>query len=297
MVRVVSVDLVFLGNFLMDLAWLWVTAKLAGLRAGGWRLAGGAVGGGLLAVWVWFPSGEWLRSPVGAALGTALVLALSFAPCNFRAAGRALGYFLLSGAGIAGTVLLIGLRAPAAGLSGPGQFGGGLVISGVLLCGAGARYLWVAARDRSQLARGLWSLRIDLGGQAVTLPALVDTGNHLRDPLAGTPVAVVEAQALRQVLPPEVFRAISAGWEGLERLPGEWAARCRLVPYRAVGRPDGMLLALAPDQLSVMPPGGGDWQAVQGLVGLSVTPLHPEGRYRGLLPVQLTENGRGTTHA
>ncbi|HYF95026.1 MAG TPA: sigma-E processing peptidase SpoIIGA [Symbiobacteriaceae bacterium] len=290
MIRIVSVDVVFLANFAMDLVWLWVTASLAGLRAGRWRMAGAAAAGGLLAVWAWFDSGLWLRSPAGAAAGTLLLLAVAFAPCRLQQAGRLLGYFLLSGAAIAGTVSLVQLRMPGAGLYMPRAFAGGLVVGGLLLCALGARQLWQAAHGRALLVRGLWSLGVTIGGQSVTLPALVDTGNHLRDPLAGTPVAVVEAAALRQALPPDVYRAVAAGWEGLERLPGEWAARCRLVPYRAVGRPDGMLLALAPDQLTVTPPGGGTGRAVPGLVGLSVSPLHPEGRYRALLPGELASD-------
>lgn len=285
--RYVSVDLVFLINFLMDLLWLWLTAKLAGLRAGRWRLAGAAAAGGLLAVWVWFDSGQWLRSPAGAAVGTLLLLALAFAPCTLMQAVQAAGYFLLSGAAMAGTVMLVQLRVPGAGLYMPDSVAGPLVIAGVALCGAGARTLWYAVHSRRQVARGIWLLGITLGDREVTLPALVDTGNHLKDPLTGTPVAVVEAAALRQLLPPDVCRAVAAGWEALERLPGHWAARCRLVPYRAVGRPDGMLLALLPDQLTVTPPGGGGGQAVQGLVGLATAPLDREGRYRALLPLEL----------
>lgn len=291
MVRVVSVDLLFLLNFLVDLVWLLITGRLAGLRSGRWRLAGAAAAGALLAVWAVFPTGQWLRGPLGAALGTCAVLAAAFAPCGVRQAWRALGSFLLSGAAIAGTVMLVRLRLPGIGLYMPKSFAGGMVLAGLAVGGLGARYCFSWARDRAQLKQGIWSVRILVEGQSVSLPALVDTGNHLRDPLTAMPVAVVEAAAMRQVLPAEVSRAVALGWEGLERLPDAWAARCRLVPYRAVGRPDGMLLAFLPDDLSVAPPGEGRWQSVPGLVGISATPLHPEAVYRALLPVQLAPSG------
>lgn len=286
-VRVVSVDLLFLLNFLMDLVWLLMTGRLAGLRSGRWRLAGAAAAGALLAVWAVFPTGLWLRGPLGAALGTGAVLAAAFAPCSLRQAWRALGAFLLSGAAITGTVMLVRMRLPGVGLYMPAKVSGGLVLVGVAVGGVGARYFWEWVRDRAQLKQGIWSVRILIEGQSVNLPALVDTGNHLRDPLTSTPVAVVDAAALRQVLPPEVSQAVAMGWAGLERLPDEWAARCRLVPYRAVGCPEGMLLAFTPDDLSVMPPGGGRWHSVPGLVGLSMSPLHPEAVFRALLPMQL----------
>ena len=276
----VNVDVAFLVNFLTDISWLWATSRLAGVQAGRWRLALGAGVGAAAAVWAYFPSGRWLTSGPGILAGTAGMLALAFLPCKARQATRAAAYFILSGGAMAGVILM------AANWTGGPGYSPGLVAAGLLVGVVGLRYLWEAARDRSRAVGGLYGLRIRLAGETVTLPALLDTGNHLRDPLGGRPVAVVEALRLKGVLPREVVGAVGGGWAALERLPGDWAARCRLVPYRAVGQPDGMLLAVVPDEVAFQAPGSERWERAVGLIGLAGFPLHPEGQYAALLPEQ-----------
>lgn len=281
-VLVVNVDIAFLTNFVTDFAWLLATGSLAGVRPKWWRVAVAAALGAAAAVWAYFPDGRWLAAGPGALLGTTVLLAVAFWPCSLAQALRTAAYCILSGAAMAGVALLIGGR-------GLHPVSDALVAAGLLLCLAGGRYLWQSARDRFRLTRGLYRLQIRHGGSCVELPALMDTGNALRDPLTGTPVAVVAGAALEGLLPGAVLMAARDGWEGFERLPGDWAARCRLVPYRAVGRSAGMLLAFVPDGLAYRPPEGKDWVSVHGLVGLAGECLHPEGLYQALLPPKLVE--------
>ncbi len=293
LVLYVNVDVAFLLNFLTDLAWLWATRSLAGLRTGFWRLALAAAAGAAASVWAFFPTGRWLATAPGVIGGTAVLLILAFCPCRLQQAVRAAAYFLFSGAVMAGAVLLLSARQGGpVGLPGsaPPDVPAALVAPGLLICLAGARYLWASARGRHRLARELYDLRVRIGPRELELPALLDTGNALRDPLTGTPVAVVELEALRDLLPPLVREAAGEGWSGLTRLPASWQARCRPLPFRAVGQPEGILLALVPDGLTVRRRGRrtGTWRAVRGLVALTREPLHPEGTYRALLPPPLT---------
>lgn len=78
------------------------------------------------------------------------------------------------------------------------------------------------------------------GNRQMKLLALRDTGNTLRDPLTGEQVLVAGADVARELL--------DLSEEQL-RHPVETLARgtlpgLRLVPYRAVGQPGGMLLAM-----------------------------------------------------
>lgn len=75
-------------------------------------------------------------------------------------------------------------------------------------------------------------------GKTVKLKALRDTGNTLRDPVTGEPVMVVDSQvadALTGLNPQQLMHPV----ETMGTVPG-----LRLIPYRAVGQPGGMLLAL-----------------------------------------------------
>lgn len=290
----VYVDVAFLLNFATDLAWVWVTAVLSGLRPRWWRVALSAAVGAAAAVWAYFPAGAWLQSWPGALLGTGVALALAFRPLRPGQWFRVAAYFIFTGGAMAGMVMLAASRGiqPFTYLQTavpPGM----LVAAGILLCLVAARYLWESARERSRLARGLYGLRVSLEGQEVAVTALLDTGNHLRDPLSRKPVVVVEAAALSALLPPGAAMAAGAGPELLDRLPESWRMRCRLVPFRGMGQPAGMLLAFQPDGLALRPPGRDHWLEVEGLVGLTGQQLHPDGAYRALLPWQLAQVAEG----
>lgn len=294
-VILLNVDIAFATNLLTDLAWLWATSALAGLPIRWRRLTLAAAAGSALAVWAYFPSGRWLAGLPGVLLGSLTLLGLAFWPCRMAQGLRATAWFLFTGGAMAGIVLATGPHSPvlAAGGVQPREFPGAVVAAGVLLCLLGGRYLWEAARVRSRISRGLCGLRVTLGSARVELPALLDTGNRLRDPLSGRPVAVVALDDLAHLLPAGVARAAARGWESAEGIEPDWRSRCRLVPYRAVGKPTGVLLAVAADQLEVRLPGATEWGEVRGLVGLSPEPLHPEGLFQALLPPDLA--GGSTT--
>lgn len=288
-VLLVYVDTAFATNFVIDLAWLLAALRLAGLPARWWRLVLSAAAGAGLAVWAYFPSGRWLAGGPGAALGTALILALAALPCPLKRLAQAAFWFVLTGGTAAGLTMLAAARGQMVGrnFAAPAV----LIFAGWMLALVGGRQVLSAWKERVRLARGLCRVRISLAGETAELPALVDTGNALADPFTRTPVVVVEAQALGRLLPPGLAEAVGRGWQGLDSLPRDWAARCRLVPFQAVGRPDGMLLALAPDALAVWSPDapGAAWEPVRGLVGLAGVRLHKEGAYQALLPPALVE--------
>ncbi|MCL1917863.1 MAG: sigma-E processing peptidase SpoIIGA [Peptococcaceae bacterium] len=59
----------------------------------------------------------------------------------------------------------------------------------------------------------LFKVEMDFGWGSVEVPALLDTGNELKDPVTGSPVIVVEERAVRRVLPPDVRRFLDSGWQ------------------------------------------------------------------------------------
>ena len=106
-------------------------------------------------------------------------------------------------------------------------------------------------------------------GHIVTLTALVDTGNLLRDPLTGLPVIVVSRQAARKLT------SLPA--------PGQLLPGMRLISVRTAAG-SALMAIFRPQRIRVL--SGQDWREVRALVGLS-----PDG-YEGaqaLLPACLTE--------
>lgn len=163
-------------------------------------------------------------------------------------------------------VLFILLRLAVCGIA-SGSRGMGLVAAAAvvgLLCllGFGGR------------AYGREYIPVELchNGKKLCLLALRDTGNTLRDPLTGQSVLVVDGYAgetllglrLDQLADPATAVASAA-------VPG-----LRLLPYRSIGSPQGMLAAIRLDNTKI-----GDFRG-SALVAFAPQKLDNEGIYRAL---------------
>ena len=69
----------------------------------------------------------------------------------------------------------------------------------------------------------MYRVEIDCGGRKKELTALLDTGNHLKDPISGKPVSIVSASEAGDLFQGQVG--------------------VRLVPFKTVGCKDGLLPA------------------------------------------------------
>lgn len=115
-------------------------------------------------------------------------------------------------------------------------------------------------------------VRLSHRGKTVQMLALRDTGNTLRDPVSGEPVLVVgdaPAAALtgltRAQLASPVETVVSAPLPGL-----------RLLPFRAVGKQRGLLLALRLDSVHI------DGRPAATLVAFAPEGLDNDGIYQAL---------------
>lgn len=106
--------------------------------------------------------------------------------------------------------------------------------------------------------------------RCVQLTALHDTGNTLRDPVTGRQVLVVDARTAGQLTGLTV-QQLKKPVESLTALPG-----LRLIPYRAVGQENGLLLALKVPQVRI-----GSWQG-STLVAFAPEQLGSDGTYQAL---------------
>jgi stage II sporulation protein GA (sporulation sigma-E factor processing peptidase) len=278
---VVYVDVAFAVNCAVDFCLLLLTAALLRRRVRLRRVASAAGLGALYAVAALFPhmealdwfAGKWLcsvvlvqiafgSSPRRRCLYRQSLLLLRdvgvFYAVTFGAAGAvyALAGFLSGGGALSGLTLVRGqvvwwtsFKALALVLGLPG---------GLLLL----RSLSARAARIARTAGHACRLEVELGGDTVCLSGLHDTGNELRDPISGMPVAVVRAAALSKLLPESLHAILKHDRNPLAALydapdvPSSFAERIRIVPFRAVGGRGGHLLAIRPDAVRAIVPGG-----------------------------------------
>jgi stage II sporulation protein GA (sporulation sigma-E factor processing peptidase) len=129
------------------------------------------------------------------------------------------------------------------------------VLLAFFMAAALVRLTWVGVRNRRP--REAWRGQVCLRrrGKEITLAALVDTGNSLREPVSGAPVVIAhyrELLPLLEGLPP--LKAASR--EGrLEELTRELSACLDsgifIVPYRSLGKEGGYLPGFRPEEVEV----------------------------------------------
>ena len=243
----VYADLYFLVNACMDLLCLMISAAVLHRRILRRRAILGSILGGVYAVAALL---LWIGGIFGLMLD--LLAAVAIAAAVFWEKGMRVGILLRISAAFALISALLGgimtalyaginrLELPFEALQGEGlsvwMFAVLAAVSGILSL-RGGRFL-----GRSHRAKSV-TLEVEMMGRCVTLRAMVDSGNLLRDPMSGRSVIVAEREKLREILP--------NGLEGDAWMrDAELARRVRLIPARtATG--EGMLRAILPDRLTV----------------------------------------------
>lgn len=247
---VIYLDVLLALNLFIDYLLLRATARLLRLPCRSARLLLGAAIGAACACVILLPP---LPAPLDLLLrlsGAALLVLAAFAWHGVAAFAKRVGVFLLLSALFGGLAWALYLFAAPDGF----YVVNGVVyydVSPLLLVGltvaayAGVR-LWDRLTRKSAPAGRDYRLLVEGDAGSVTLRALYDTGNDLKEPFSGRPVAVVQLDALRGALSPAMLDALAA----FPDTAGDGGARLRAVPYRAVGG-DGLLPAFCPERLTL----------------------------------------------
>ncbi|MBQ7318624.1 MAG: sigma-E processing peptidase SpoIIGA [Clostridia bacterium] len=124
-----------------------------------------------------------------------------------------------------------------------------------LLASLAAAVVWLLCRVvRRTRATQTVTLQITENDNVLTLPALCDSGNLLRDPISARPVIPIDAHNARRIIPEAVLQSAAAEHltDAVAALPPELARRVRLVPAKsALGAHSTLLLAWLPEHLSL----------------------------------------------
>ena len=218
----VYLDLVVLLNFLVDFLLLLGTNRLAGYPGGYVRSALAAVLGGIYAAGCLVPGFSFLGNTLWRLVSLVLMAGIAFG-WNRGAVQRGAVFLLLS----------MALGGFATGF-GKGNF---------WILVASALVLWMLCRVSFRGSVGQKEyvpVELCWEDRKISLIALRDTGNTLRDPLTGEQVLIAGADVGTELLglTEQQLR------HPVELLTSGKVAGLRLIPYHAVGQPGGMLPAV-----------------------------------------------------
>lgn len=273
MEQVVYGDILWLIDFSMDLLALGAAARMTGRPARPGRLCAAAALGGLYAVIVLLLPlrGLWgLVLDLGAAV---VMMFVAFGSCAFPRFMLTLGSFvmmsLLLGGGM--TALCNWVAGILGRSAGGGSVGGFFFIA---LCGSGISLLWGRLRRRAEPS--VVPLSLEFGEQKISVTALRDSGNLVRDPVTGRGVIFLGERPLRRLCGSELARILGERRvDSMAALPSHLSRRLCLIPADTVqGRT--LLIALRVDGVYI----GGE--AYDGLICPAQTPLPAD--YAAIVP-------------
>lgn len=240
----VYADLVVLLNFLVDFLLLLGANRLCGHPPGWLRATLAAAVGSVYAFVCLFREFAFLADPIWRLICLGIMSWIAFGSTK-SAVRRSIIFVFLS--------MALGGVALAFGSGGFWSLVAAALVV-FLLCVFGFR-------ERPGATKYL-PVELNYNGKQIRLTALYDSGNTLRDPVTGKPVLVIGSAAAATLtglsqhqLERPVEALTQAGLTGL-----------RLIPYRTVGRRDGLLLALQIPQVRI-----GNWK------GSSLVAFAPEG--------------------
>ncbi len=279
---VVYIDTFILTNFVLNLLLLLSCAKLSGEAIRLWRCALAALFGAAYAVLAFFPAFGFFLHPVYKLSVALLMILIAFG--NSKRLLRIAAIFLALSCAFCGGILAIEFLK------------GGYMKDNIVYSAIDLKGLFISAlfcygvlalffqRGALHHIRGgdLTEITLTQDGKSISLIALRDSGNTLRDPVNGQKVVLIEAEPLLAILSDawqldaEMLQNPIAAMETPR--PAETRSRLRLLPYRAVGVSCGMLLALRLDQLTM---DGKEYR--NQLVALSPTALTDGGNYQALI--------------
>lgn len=285
--QTVYVDLLFMINFSMDFLCFFITAKIMGRKLStGRAVIASAIGGVYSNVALFIGVGRILS--LIADLGVcALICTLVFLK---KGTARELPlyvllYFAVSMA-LGGFMTAIFNLLNRADLPIDTEVSDGisvwvfalLALASALITLAGGKLL----RRKSGQTRA--DLRFTYNGRSITLSAMTDTGNLLRDPISAKPCIVADISALESILPGKIIRAARQGSVGgIEGLSAEDAKKVRIIPINTASG-EGALIALRMERITIEGKSGG--AEIDALVALSQINRTADG-CKALLPPEL----------
>ncbi|MDK2887672.1 MAG: hypothetical protein PWP72_550 [Thermoanaerobacter sp.] len=295
---VVYVDQVLAGNLLLNYILLWTAGRLSQVRTTIFRLVLSSALGSLYTLFFFLPGYNQLFSLPFKLFFSSIMVLGAFAPLPLKRLLACMIFFYLSSFALGGLWLGIIYFLYSSGGFAPAvnqtlniiqrYFWPGLLLAVAALVGGG-RVLALIMHQRLEQQGYRVKLAVEMAGRRVEVQGLVDTGNSLQDPLTGYPVIVVEYSALLPALPPSLQQVIERWGDSgdpslLAALAGTgWASRICLIPFRSVGREQGMMVGIRPDRVEIYRRDGRA-RIQQVVIGIY---RHALGSYQALVPPAL----------
>lgn len=124
------------------------------------------------------------------------------------------------------------------------------------------------------------------------IKVILDTGNLLTDPITKTPVLIVEAQKLKNIIPENILNNVENVIynSSFEEIDEEIKTRCSIIPFSSIGKNNGIIIGFRPDYIKIYTNEGEEIRK-KVIVGIHNNKIAKNGLYSGLIGLNLLNEG------
>lgn len=260
---IVYIDTLFLTNFACDFFLLYLTRTICKDKSRTYRMIVGALIGAVYSVLMFCVDVMVWQSILASVFVSALIVYVSFKSKTAKEFLTVFAVFYFASFILAGISYVVFFAPGFTGITEMALSNGVFYFNinpWAVIVGAALCFLLLFAVERVYTKRlvqaaNMHNVTITYNNKSINIKALLDTGNHVCDPVTGIPVVVCEIQKILPLFEGEDFyrslckMRFEADYKLLTELV--CATPFRLVPYITITQGAGLMLAFIPDKIEI----------------------------------------------
>ena len=291
----IYIDVIIVENLIMNYIILYATGTISKVKISYLRIFCSSLIGAIYAITEYTFKLNIYSNIIIKTILSVIIIYVAFNPQNIKKMCKQLIIFYVTTFTFGGiATYLIYVLKPQNIIIKNGMYVGTYVLK-VIFIGAiiGTIILFIAFKQvKNKITKKdmICKIKIKINGKEKTLDAMVDTGNMLKEPITGTPVAVVERTSLYDLLPKEILNNTESILGGdFEKIPeeikNEYVPKLKLIPFASLGKQNGMLVGIKPEKIEII--NEQTEENKNAIIGIYNKSLTKKGEYNALIGIDL----------
>ncbi len=262
MVKYIYGDIVLIENIIMNYIILLCTARFTRNEYKKLNLFLASFIGALYSFFYFLPGYEFLYTWFLKIIFSLFIIIIAFTPYRLTEFVKMTGVFytisFMFGGAVFGLYYLIyGIQYSYKNVSYLEGFPIKLFLLSIIIAYITIKYVWDYVIYRMKRERVISRINISFNNKSILIPALIDTGNCLNDPISKLPVVVVEYSSIKEIIPKEIQRIFEDNKENIMNLitsmasRPEWLTKFRIIPFNSLGKENSLMIGFKPDAFDI----------------------------------------------
>lgn len=261
-VKYIYGDLVLIENIIMNYIIFLCTAKFSKNGYKKLRLLLASFIGALYSFFYFLQGYEFLYTWLLKIIFSLFIIIIAFTPYRLTELVKITGIFYTVSFAFGGATfglyyLVNGMQCSYKDMLYLKGFPSKLFLLSIIIAYITIKHVWNYIIYRTKRERVISRINISLNNKSILIPALVDTGNSLYDPISKLPVVIVEYSSVKNIIPNDMQKIFDDNKENNMSLIAslaskpEWLTKFRIIPFKSLGKENALMIGFKPDTFDI----------------------------------------------